>query len=136
MSDRETIRDSVHGALTPELVQQRESAGWRLVAVEWERGSGSRAGIAVDTPYGLRIAGDCAHLEEHPEEREVLRTVMQGVVNDRPLSAIAEELNRRGFRTRAGALWNPAVVFDLMPAVIDSSPRIFAEADWSAMRRA
>jgi hypothetical protein len=131
----ERLREIVHGELDPALLEERRHAGWRLSAIEWERGTGPAGGNgSVEVPFGFRIASDCSHLEPDESEAEVLRTVMRGVVKDRPLSAISEELNRRGFRTRRGELWNPAKVFRLMPAVIDQGPRIVTDPGWPSFR--
>jgi hypothetical protein len=131
----ERLREMVHGELDPVLLEERRNAGWRLTAIEWERGSQTaRGNRGVEVPFGFRIAPDCSHLETDEAEAEVLRTVMRGVVKDRALSAISEELNRRGFRTRTGELWNPAKVFRLMPAVIDHGPSIVTDPEWPLFR--
>ena len=76
------------------------------MAIEWERrrvaetpATGEPSG---EVPFGLRVAGDCADLEEDANEREVLVAMMELTIQDGPYSSIAEELNRRGFRTREG----------------------------------
>jgi hypothetical protein len=130
-------RDRISGNLDLELIGRRQREGWRLVGLEWERDEpGERPQTAVDPPFGFQVAGDCSHLEEHPSESEILRTIMRGVVNDRPLSQIAEELNTRGFRTRGGETWSPARVFRLMPELVDNGPRIFSSPEWPALRQA
>ena len=129
-------RDRVtNGTIDMEAIARRQREGWRLIALEWERESdGEAVQRAVEPPFGYQVAGDCSRLEEHPAEAEVLRTVMRGVVHDRPLSQIADDLNKRGFRTRSGDLWNPATVFRLMPDLINSGPRIFSAPDWPSIR--
>jgi hypothetical protein len=129
-------RDRVTG-IDMEVIGRRQREGWRLVGLEWERSDpGDPAQAFVDPPYGFQVAADCSHLEEHPAEAEVLRTVLRGVVNDQPLSEISDELNRRGFRTREGQTWNPAKVFRLMPDLVEHGPRIFASPEWPALRHA
>jgi hypothetical protein len=129
-------RDRINGDVDLELIARRQREGWRLVGLEWERQGGPESEqSSIDPPYGLQISSDCAHLERHPAEAEILRAVMLGVVNDRPLSEIADDLNRRGFRTRAGELWNPATVFRLMPDLIDNGPRIFSSPEWPSLRQ-
>jgi hypothetical protein len=136
MPDRELLRDYV-GDLDDELMEQRRSAGWKLRAVEWEREvPGQPVRDASEVPYGMRVAGDCQHLEENPEESEVLRTVMRMVIHERPLSKITEELNRMGRRTRAGNAWTMSDVFRLMPVLVDSGPRVFSDPAWAASRTA
>jgi hypothetical protein len=132
----ERLRDEVHGEVDASLLETRRRAGWQVAVIEWERDAtpGPVKRHRVEVPFGLRIASDCSHLEADETETEVLRTVMRGVVNDRPLSAIAQELNGRGFRTRTGEAWNPAKVFRLMPAVIENGPRIVSSPEWPAFR--
>jgi hypothetical protein len=90
----------------------------------------------IELPYGMRVASDCHHIEEDPDETEVLRIVMRMVTQDRPLSKITDELNQRGHRTRAGNHWTMSDVFRLMPVLVDSGPRIFADAAWTSARTA
>jgi hypothetical protein len=132
----ERLREEVRGEIDPHLLEDRRRAGWRLAAIEWERETAAAAASQgrVEVPFGLRIAADCSHLETDATETEVLRTVLRGVVHDRPLSAIAQELNGRGFRTRTGEVWNPAKVFRLMPAVIENGPRIVSNPGWTSFR--
>jgi hypothetical protein len=137
MATRETLRDLVAGGLDADLVRQRQAAGWRMIAVLWEREiPGPSTGDMLEVPYGKRVARDCHHLEEDPEENEILRAVMRMVVHDQPLSKITEELNRQGRRTRSGNEWTIAEVFRLMPVLVDSGPRMFADPGWAATRRA
>jgi hypothetical protein len=86
-------------------------------------------------PYGLRVSPDCKHLEENAGEKQALVLMMDLIVQDAPLSLVAEELNRKGFRTRAGANWTPGSVFDMLPRLIQVGPRIFSSADWTARTR-
>jgi hypothetical protein len=44
-------------------------------------------------------------------------------------------LNRKRFRTRAGANWTPGSVFDMLPRLIQVGPRIFSSTEWSARTR-
>ena len=74
-------------------------------------------------------------LEENPDEHQVLLLTMELIVQDQRLSQVAEELNKRGFRTRAGFAWNPASVFELLPRLIEAGPRIFTSAEWLERRR-
>jgi len=137
MDVRQRVRDIVFGTLDQELVRRREADGFRLIAVEWERNTTAAPGKADlrDAPFGLRVASDCQHLEWDPDEAEVLRAVMHGVIHDRSLSFIADDLNKRGYRTRGGEMWNPASVFRLMPDLVDNGPRIFSEPEWPARRQ-
>ena len=49
------------------------------------------------------MAEDCVALEQDMREREALLAILEMIVQDKPLREIAEELNLRGFRTRASS---------------------------------
>ena len=134
----ERLRDLVSGEPDPKILESRRADGWRMAAIEWERESAGAPPRRefVDVPFGFRVAPDCCHLQSDAGETEILRTIMRGVVNDHPLSAIAGELNAKGFRTRGGLTWNPASVFRLLPAVVDHGPRILSDSAWPAFRDA
>jgi len=133
----ERIRESVPGLLNQAELQTRQAEGWKLVAVEWER---ERTEVetaprpAADVPFGLKVSGDCAHLEEDASEREVLVAMMELTIQDGPYSSIADELNRRGFRTREGLRWTPVSVFQMLPRLIEAGPRIFNTEEWQRRR--
>jgi len=74
-------------------------------------------------------------LEEDPQEREVLFQIMELTIQDGPYSAIAEELNRRGFRTRDGGRWTPVSVFQMLPRLIEAGPGILTSEEWQQRRR-
>ncbi len=131
----ERIREKVSGALNQDDLERRMAEGWRLVAVEWERDTEQPAGsLADEVPFGLKVAGDCSHLEEDPGEREVLVAMMELTIQDGPYSSIAEELNRRGFRTREGVRWTPVSVFQMLPRLIEVGPKIFGSEEWQRRR--
>ncbi len=112
--------------------------GWKLTAIEWKREvaeDGPATGEAWEVPYGLRIAGDCLHLEDDRGEREVLLVMLESIVQDHRLSQVAESLNARGFRTRQGKRWAPATVFDLLPRLIEAGPSLLSSAEWAERRR-
>jgi hypothetical protein len=139
MAKIERVRESVEGSLDPEYVKQRERAGWRLVAVEWQRESDSAAPEpeprVEETPFGVRVAGDCEHLEENPQEMQFLLTMMELIIQDVSIVKIAEELNRKGYRTRKGAEWGPVAVFNMLPRLIELTPRIFSTEEWVERRK-
>ena len=134
----ERIRETVSGPLDQHDVQNRQAEGWKLVAVEWERERSEAETLApepsADVPFGLRVSGDCAHLEESPDEREVLVAMMELTIQDGPYSSIADELSRRGFRTRDGLRWTPVSVFQMLPRLIEVGPRIFNSEEWQKRR--
>ena len=148
MSDVERLRQPVREFPTDEEVLNRVREGWRMVAIEWERpvsassrgpaGESSRATIqrgSIEVPFGLKVADDCKHLEEDPLEMEVLTSGMELIVSECPFTRIADELNRKGFRTRHGEEWTPVSIFNLLPRLIEVGPRIFPTEDWAERRK-
>jgi hypothetical protein len=139
MAKLERVRESVEGSLDPEYIKQRERAGWRLVAVEWQReveaAEPEPAPHMEETPFGVRVAGDCEHLEENPQEMQFLLTMMELIIQDVSIVKIAEELNRKGYRTRKGSEWGPVAVFNMLPRLIELTPRIFATEEWVERRK-
>jgi hypothetical protein len=139
MSKMQRVREVPSAPLTPDYLNRKLKEGWRLTAVEWEReveDSGSQAGsLSEDVPYGLRVSADCTQLEENPPEKQALMQMMDLIVQDAPLSLVAEELNRKGYRTRGGANWTPGSVFDMLPRLIQVGPRIFSSHEWAARTR-
>lgn len=137
MARLERVRELVAGPLNLEYLDEKARAGWKLAAIEWTREAEGEPGVRVeDLPYGSRVAADCLHLEENPAEMEVLRLIMEKIVEDLPLGRIARELNLGGRRTRDGAEWTQQAVFDLLPRLVDAGPRILEAADWPARRPA
>jgi hypothetical protein len=139
MAHFERIRDVVSGPFSQSLIQQRTAAGWQLVSIEWRRElpgdeAPSEGAFQEEIPYGLRISDDCQRLEFHPRERMVLTQMMDLVVQDFPFSSIASDLNEKGFRTRAGKLWNQVSVFNMIPRLIEIGPGLFSTAEWAARR--
>ncbi len=60
--------------------------------------------------------------------------MMELTIQDGPYSSIADELNRRGFRTRDGVRWTPVSVFQMLPRLIEVGPTIFNTEDWQRRR--
>jgi hypothetical protein len=132
---KERIRQEVPPSFGPEDIARHVEQGWRLIAVEWERElPKDESSKAEKVPFGLQIAPDAKRLEENPMEQEVLRLMMELTVQDGPYSVIAEELNRRGYRTRQGMMWTPVSVFQMLPRLIEVGPRIFASREWQERR--
>jgi Recombinase len=141
MAGLERVREPLEGSIDPEYIKQREKAGWRLVGVEWEREAkasaplGERERRLEDPPYGVRVGGDCDHLEENPDEMQFLLSMMELIIQDISLTKVAEELTRKGYRTRKGAEWGPVAVFNMLPRLIELTPRIFATQEWVERRK-
>lgn len=144
MPDAEHIREAVKGPVDLSYIRERQAQGWRLVGLEWEaapssveQGAASRSmEIAFDEPpFGTRVIADAQKLEENPSEMEFLLSMMELIIQDISLTKVAEELNRRGFRTRRGVDWGPVAVFNMLPRLIELTPRIFASAEWIERRK-
>ena len=137
MSKLQRVREVPSGPLQPEYVSQKVKEGWKLTAIEWEREvEDTEPGmLSEEVPYGLRVGPDCKNLEENTGEKQALILMMDLIVQDAPLSLVAEELNRKGFLTRSGANWTPGSVFDMLPRLIQVGPRIFSSGDWTARTR-
>jgi hypothetical protein len=139
MAKMERIREAFDGPLQLEYLRERERAGWRLAAVEWERESEEAEPKETphleEPPFGSRVAGDCERLEDNPAEMQFLLSMMELIIQDISLTKVAEELNSKGFRTRRGTEWGPVAVFNMLPRLIELTPRIFASEEWVERRK-
>ena len=139
MANTERTRQMISGEFGPEELRRKLEEGWKPVAIEWERETAveaeARITAAPEVPFGLRVASDCSHLEEDPREREVLFQIMELTIQDGPYSGIAEELNRRGLRTRHGKKWTPVSVFQMLPRLIEAGPGILNSDEWRQRRQ-
>lgn len=140
MGDRERMRQQISGNFGIEEFRRQIEAGWRPLAIEWERAVPEEplqpiGEPAEPIPFGLKVAGDCTRLEDSPDEREVLLAMMELTIQDGPYSGIAGELNRRGYRTREGHRWTPVSVFQMLPRLIEVGPRIFSSEEWRQRRK-
>ena len=136
MANEQRLREAWSGPLTEEHIRARARSGWKVAAIEWVREEPlARAEETVEEiPYGLRVAGDCAHLEEEPGEKQAMLVMLEMIIQDMRLPEVATELNRRGFRTRRGGEWTPVMVFNLLPRLIEVGPRFFSSEEWVARR--
>jgi hypothetical protein len=135
MAKLERVRDFMTAPPSGEYFNTKSAEGWRLVAVEWERGVPPH-GVPIDeVPFGLRVASDCKRLEEDPGELEVLVLMMETIVQDGPLSQAAQTINERGFRTRDGEKWTPKALFYLLPRLIEIGPRLCTSEEWVERRK-
>lgn len=136
------MREILSGPLTAADLERKAAEGWKPAAVIWAREvpSGPSAGeppladITQPVPFGLKIAEDCASLEQDMQEREALLLMLEMIIQDKSLSVIAEELNQRGFRTRLNSKWTPGSVFDMLPRLIEVGPRVFSTEEWVVRR--
>src|SRR5664279_2625061 len=137
MAKMERIRQDVPASFGPDDIARQSQQGWKLVAVEWERElpeAETGTPPTEEVPFGLQVAKEAARLEENPTEQEVLFLMMELTIQDGPYSVIADELNRRGHRTRQGMKWTPVSVFQMLPRLIEVGPRIFATQEWQERR--
>jgi hypothetical protein len=136
MKKTERVRQAVTGSLDAAEVKQQAEKGWKLVAVEWEREVETAEGnLPTEVPFGLRISPETQLLEEDPSERELLVLLMDLMVQEGSYARIAEEINRRGFRTRQGVAWSPVSVFEMLPRLIEVGPHVFHSPEWQKRRQ-
>ncbi len=137
MTKVERVREVLSSPPSAKYWQEKAAEGWRPVAVEWQReveGAEADVPLKEEVPYGLKVSDDCLYLEENPAELEAMRRMLEQIVADRPLSAAAAELNRRGFRQRSGAEWTQVAVFNMLPRLVEVAPRIYSSEEWSEKR--
>jgi len=130
MKKTERIRQVISGPVAETDLKQQTEKGWKMVAIEWEREiETADEQLPVDVPFGLRVS-ETHQLEEDPREREILFQLMELIVEEGSYSRIAEELNRRGCRTRQGTRWSPVSVFEMLPRLIEVGPHLFRSPEW------
>ena len=130
---KERMREVLESGLSFDAVERKQREGWRPVAIEWEREVADKPELVrerEEIPYGARASADGFHLEENPEEMNVLTSMMDLMVQDQSFSQIAYQLNQRGFRTRRGAEWTQVSVFQMLPRVVELGPRVFRSEQW------
>ena len=139
MAKVERVRQVLTSPFGPDDLKTQSEQGWKIVAIEWEReiaeAKPEPAPASEEPPFGLRVANGMDGLEVNPTEREALFLMMELTVQEGPYSRIADELNRRGFRTRQGRKWTPVSVFQMLPRLIEVGPRIFSTDEWQERRR-
>src|SRR5437660_468917 len=96
----ERVREVLADALTQAYIDRKSGEGWKPVTIVWERqvegAQTEPANITEEPPYGLKIAEDCTQLEQDIQEKEALLLMLEMIIQDKPLSEIAESLNQRG----------------------------------------
>jgi hypothetical protein len=136
MKKTERVRQLVSGPPTDADLKQHTEKGWKLVAIEWEREvETSESQLPGNVPFGLRIEPETRRLEENPEEREILVQLMELLVQEGSYARIADEINRRGYRTRQGTTWSPISVFEMLPRLIEVGPYLFRSSEWEKRRQ-
>jgi hypothetical protein len=139
MPKTERLRDALTGSPTLEYLNEMGAAGWKLVALEWQRetddDSIEPAVVMQEVPYGLQVAADGLHLMENAAEMRIMAAAVNMFVDDLPVSRVADELNQLGYRNRSGERWTAVAVFELVPRMIEAGPKIFAKDDWARLRK-
>ncbi|MGD0913855.1 MAG: recombinase family protein [Terracidiphilus sp.] len=135
----ERMRDIVSQPFSPDVIRQRTSAGWQMVAIEWKRELPDAEAPAAtefeeDVPYGLRVSDDCRRLEADPVEHQVLMLIMDLLVEDFSYAEIVAHLNEKDLRMRNGQPWNRVAVFRMIPRLIEVGPNFFSSGEWAARR--
>ena len=138
MATKERIREPIAGLVRPDYLEERIKAGWRLIGLEWERETPDAPTApnewVEEIPYGLRVSDDGARLVGNQVEIDIIVRALDLVVEDCPLSRVAERLNEHGYRTREGETWTAPALFELLPRMIQVGPRIFASDEWLSRR--
>ncbi len=136
MASKECVRELIEGLPTPEYLNERVQAGWKLIALEWQRETETgRSEWTEEIPYGLQVSPDCTRLMQNPAEIEIIILALDMIVEDCPLSRVADELNRRGYQTRNGERWTPTALFNLLPRMIQIGPKLFVSEEWTTRRQ-
>ena len=136
MKKTERVRQLVMGPLQSSDLKQKTERGWKVVAIEWEREvDAPEERLPGDVPFGLQLVSDTQQLVDDPDEREILFQLMELMVEEGSYARIADEINRRGFRTRDGSRWTPVSVFEMLPRLIEVGPHVFRSAEWEKRRR-
>lgn len=137
MNRLERERQILSSPLAEDEVARRKQEGWRMVAVEWERETSHEQEARPDAiPFGLRLSPETANMEINPLEWDALTAMMELTVQEGPYWSIAEELNRRGYRTREGKPWTSVSVFQMLPRLIEIGPRLFGSEEWQRRKAA
>ena len=138
MANQERVREAMSSPPSEDYVRLKAEEGWRIVAVEWARPStqdcGDAGEIKEEIPFGLQVAPDCRHLEENPVEKAAMVAMLAMIVEDLPLSQVAEGLNAQGYRMRSGNPWTQTAIFYMMPRLIQTAPQIFSSGEWRGHR--
>lgn len=136
MKKTERVRQQVTGPLQDSDLKQNREKGWKVVAIEWEREvEVPEERLPGDVPFGLQLVSETQQLVNDPDEREILFQLMELMVEEGSYARIAEEINRRGFRTRDGSRWTPVSVFEMLPRLIEVGPHVFRSAEWEKRRK-
>ena len=108
--DTGTLTTELMVSVSGSLAQQESMSISQNIRMGYRRRMERGEFIASSPPYGYRNAGG-GRLEIVPEEAEVIRWVFESYLNGQGITAIAEEMNRRGVpKKHGGAAWIPYAV--------------------------
>ena len=82
-------------------------------AMQFKKAKGERVGAI---PYGHDLADDGVRLQDNAEEQSVIQQARELKASGLSLRKIAVELQRRGFVSRAGTMFQPAQVQRMLAA--------------------
>ena len=108
VSAMEHITDDPSGVLLESLLEGMAEYYSKELSQKIHRGLNDNAEKCIvngSIPLGYRRGPD-GRAEIVPEEAETVREIFRRVLEGEQLIRIAEDLNRRGIRTKKGALWN------------------------------
>jgi hypothetical protein len=75
------------------------------------RSRGRRTG---HIPYGKQLASDGCHLQENPHEQAILHEIRWLRAKGQTVLGICDRLNEKGLRNRAGGLFKPSHIAQLL----------------------
>ena len=108
--DTGTLTTELMVSVSGSLAQQESMSISQNIRMGYRRRMERGEFVASSPPYGYRNAGG-GRLEIVPEEAEVIRWVFESYLNGQGITAIAEEMNRRGVpKKHGGAAWIPYAV--------------------------
>lgn len=107
LSATENISDDPTGILLEAMLEALAEYYSKELAQKIKRGmedNASRCQVTGSIPYGYRRGPD-GRYELDPEQADVVREIYGRVLGGEKLIHVAEDLNRRGLRTKTGAKW-------------------------------
>ena len=108
LSAMEHLSDDPTGGLMETILEGFAEYYSKELSQKIHRGLNDNAEKAIvngSIPLGFRRGQD-GHAEIVEDEAAVVREIFRRVARDEPLIRIVEDFNRRGLRTKKGALWN------------------------------
>ena len=107
LSATENISDDPTGILLEAMLEALAEYYSKELAQKIRRGmedNASRCQVTGSIPYGYRRGQD-GRYELDPDQADIVREIFARVLSGEKLIHIADDLNRRGFRTKTGARW-------------------------------